>query len=102
MKKNNFGKCTQEATRKELAKELRVNKSQIALLEYGYFEEDQKLFGMDSPTPICRLSFEVKLPFGATPVILRGHCSVMVFDTERVGVIGLEHDRTDEIQCGEE
>lgn len=25
MKKNNFGKCTQEATRKELAKELKVN-----------------------------------------------------------------------------
>lgn len=43
MKKNNFGKCTQEATRKELAKELRVNKSQISLLESSFMEVDQKI-----------------------------------------------------------
>lgn len=102
MKKNNFGKCTQEATRKELAKELKVNKSQIALLESSYREADQKLFGVDSPAPIHELTFEVRIPFGAQTLSMIGHCSVMVFDTERVGIVNTEYDRTDVILYREE
>ena len=102
MKKNNFGKCTQEATRKELAKELKVNKSQISLLEYGYFEEDQKIFGENSPAPIYQLSFEVRIPFGTQTLSMLGHCTVMVFDTERVGIVNTGYDRTDVVLYGEE
>ena len=102
MKKNNFGKCTQEATRKELAKELRVNKSQIALLESSYREESQKLFGEISPAPIHELTFEVRIPFGVQALSMIGHCSVMVFDTERVGIVNTEYDRTDVILYGAE
>lgn len=102
MKKNNFGKCTQEATRKELAKELKVNKSQIALLESSYSEADQKIFGEDSPAPMHQVTFEVKIPFGVQTLSMLGHCTVMVFDTERVGIVNAEYDRTDVILYGEE
>lgn len=102
MKKNNFGKCTQEATRKELAKKLKVNKSQVTLLESSYDEADQKIFGEDSPAPMHQVTFEVRIPFGTQTLSVLGHCTVMVFDTERVGVVGLEHDRTDVVLYGEE
>lgn len=102
MKKNSFGKCTQEATRKELAKELKVSKSQITLLESSYSEADQKIFGEDSPAPMHQVTFEVRIPFGIQPLSMLGHCTVMVFDTERVGVVGLEYDRTDVILYGKE
>ena len=102
MKKNNFGKCTQEATRKELAKELKVNKSQITLLESSYSAADQKIFGKDSPAPIHQVTFEVRIPFWNQTLSMLGYCTVMVFDTERVGVVDLAYDRTDVIRYGEE
>lgn len=102
MKKNNFGKCTQEATRKELAKELKVNKRQIALLESSYREESQKIFGEVSPAPMHQVTFEVKIPFGVQTLSMLGHCTVMVFDTERVDIVNTEYDRTDVIRYGEE
>ena len=102
MKKNNFGKCTQEATRKELAKELKVNKSQIALLESSFMKVNQKIFGEASPAPMHQGTFEVRIPFGTQTLSVLGHCTVMVFDTERVGVVNIEYDRTDVILCGKE
>lgn len=102
MKKNNFGKCTQEATRKELAKELKVNKSQIALLESSHSEADQKIFGEASPAPMHQVTFEVKIPFGVQTLSILGHCMVMVFDTERVGIVNTEYDRTDVVLYGKE
>lgn len=47
-------------------------------------------------------TFEVKIPFGTQTLSMLGHCTVMVFDTEQIGIVNIEYDRTDVILYGEE
>ena len=88
MKKNAFGKCTQMAVRKELAKELKVSRSTIELVEMDNVH-DPKVFGESLDVPVWHLKYEVHIGTNPTTILCYEE-DVMIFDTERVGLVSNE------------
>ena len=82
MKRNNFGKTTQEATRRAIAKELQLKSRQIVLLESNVVSGGKNSERAERTRVQRTLSFVVILK----KIEIEYSCYLLIYDTERVHV----------------